>query len=256
MTYSRVQPQRVADVILAQIETMILEGSFIPGQRLPSERELARDFGVSRPSLREALQRLVAKGLLTSRQGGGTYVSERIGSTFSDPLLELIGSHAEFHYDLLEFRHGLEGLSAHYAALRSTEADKQNLQDRFDALVATYPLMQPETEAKADAAFHLAIAEAAHNAILLHSMRGLFTVLQRSIVDSLAVLLRREASHDALYDQHKALLDAILAGDPQSAQERSHEHLAFIEESLLESSRHKTRVQRALRRVHSRSGPG
>lgn len=253
MGYARVETQRVADVILTQIETMILEGSFKPGQRLPAERELAKDFGVSRPSLREALQRLAAKGLVVSRQGGGTYVSDRIGSTFTDPLFELIGSHPEFQYDLLEFRHGLEGLSAQYAALRSTEADKQNLQARFDALVATYPLMDPEREAEADAAFHLAIAEAAHNAILLQSMRGLFTVLQRSIVDSLTILLRTEASRQALYDQHKALLDTILAGDPHAAQERSHEHLVFIEESLLESSRHKTRVQRALRRVYSQN---
>ena len=256
MEYTGPRPQRVADVVLAQLEEMILEGSFKPGERLPSERELARRFGVSRPSLREALQRLVARGLLVSQQGGGTYVSDRIGSTFSDPLVELIGSHPEFHYDLLEFRHGLEGLTAHYAALRSTEADKQALQQRFNELVRTYPAMEPKSEAAADAAFHLAIAEAAHNAVLLHTMRGLFSVLQRSIVESLTTLLKREESRQALYDQHKALLDAILAGDAAAAQQRSHEHLVFIEDSLLESTRHRTRVKRALRRVHSRAAGG
>lgn len=249
MSYSRVRPQRVADAVMQQLEGMILEGSFKPGQKLPAERELAKQFGVSRPSLREALQKLAARGLLVSRQGGGTYVSDRIGSAFTDPLWQLLGSHAEFHYDLLEFRHALEGLSAHYAALRSTAADKQLLQKRFDDLVATYSAMDPELEAEADAAFHLAIAEAAHNVVLLHAMRGLFSLLERSIVDNLSSLFERKDSRQMLYDQHKAVLDAILAGDPERAQQMSHEHLVYVEDGLLELSKQKTRVQRALRRV-------
>ncbi|MCD8514136.1 MAG: GntR family transcriptional regulator, partial [Nitrincola sp.] len=90
---------------MAQIEEMILEGTFNPGQRLPPERELAARFEVSRPSLREALQKLIARGLLTSRQGGGTYVAENLGSGFSDPLMKLFETHPEAQYDLLEFRH-------------------------------------------------------------------------------------------------------------------------------------------------------
>lgn len=250
MSYSPVRPQRVADAVLGQIEGMILEGSLKPGQKLPTERELAKQFEVSRPSVREALQKLAARGLLVSRQGGGTYVSVEIGEAFADSVMDLFGSHPEFHYDLLEFRHALEGISAYYAALRSTEADKRILQKRFDELVATYPEMDPELEAEADAAFHLTISEAAHNVVLLHSMRGLFSMLERSIVDNLSSLFERPGARDQLYNQHKALLDAILDGDAELAQQRSHEHLVFVEDSLLEMSRHQTRVQRALRRVN------
>ena len=81
MAYQRVKQPKISDVIMAQLEAMILEGSLKPGQRLPPERELATQFEVSRPSLREALQKLSARGLIVSRQGGGSFVSEKIGSS-------------------------------------------------------------------------------------------------------------------------------------------------------------------------------
>jgi len=67
--------QKLSDIILAQLEAMIIEGSLQPGEKLLSERELAKQFEVSRPSLREAIQKLEAKGLVTRKQGGGTFVS-------------------------------------------------------------------------------------------------------------------------------------------------------------------------------------
>ena len=78
MAYSKINQPKISDVIMAQLEQMILEGSLQPGQKLPPERELAIQFEVSRPSLREAIQKLEAKGLLMRRQGGGTYVKEQL----------------------------------------------------------------------------------------------------------------------------------------------------------------------------------
>ena len=69
----------------ASLERRILEGSLKPGDRLAPERELAIEFGVSRPSLREAIQKLASKGMVQSRQGGGTYVTDRLESTFLRP---------------------------------------------------------------------------------------------------------------------------------------------------------------------------
>ncbi len=87
MAIGHIAPRRLADTIVEQLETMILEGTLQPGERLPPERVLAEQFGVSRPSLREAIQRLTAKGLLVSRQGGGNFVTESLGASFSDPLI-------------------------------------------------------------------------------------------------------------------------------------------------------------------------
>ena len=74
MAYSKIRQPKLSDVIEQQLEFLILEGTLRPGEKLPPERELAKQFDVSRPSLREAIQRLEAKGLLLRRQGGGTFV--------------------------------------------------------------------------------------------------------------------------------------------------------------------------------------
>ncbi|GEK49018.1 transcriptional regulator [Bisbaumannia pacifica] len=255
MTYQTVKQPRLADVITERLESMIIEGSLQPGQRLPPERELAERFGVSRPSLREAIQKLAARGLLTSRQGGGTFVTQELNTRYSDPLLEMLARHQEFHFDLLEFRDAMEGLSAYYAALRSTPADKALLVQRFEELEASFAGRDPEQEAKADAAFHLAIAESAHNVLLLHTIRGIFHLLEKSIVDNLAYLFEKPDSRPRLMEQHRALLEAILAGDAEQARERAHEHLVFVEEGLLELERAETRAQRALRRAQAHGTP-
>ncbi|MBN8413086.1 GntR family transcriptional regulator [Halomonas denitrificans] len=249
MAYQPVRQPRLADVITERLEALILEGSLTPGQRLPPERELAERFGVSRPSLREAIQKLAARGLLVSRQGGGTYITESLNSGYSDPLLEMLSRHGEFHLDLLEFRDAMEGLSAYYAALRSTPTDKALLIQRFEELEVAFLGEDPKGEAKADAAFHLAIAESAHNVLLLHTIRGIFHLLERSIVDNLAHLFEKPESRPRLMTQHRALLDAILEGRAEDAQARSHEHLVYVEEGLLEMERAETRAQRALRRA-------
>ncbi|MGO2167442.1 GntR family transcriptional regulator, partial [Pseudoalteromonas sp.] len=74
----KIKAAKLSDVILQQLENMILEGSLAPGEKLPPERELAKQFEVSRPSLREAIQKLEAKGLVTRRQGGGTFVKNQL----------------------------------------------------------------------------------------------------------------------------------------------------------------------------------
>ncbi|MDI5984033.1 GntR family transcriptional regulator [Halomonas sp. M4R5S39] len=255
MAYQPVRQPRLADVIIERLEALILEGSLKPGQRLPPERELAERFGVSRPSLREAIQKLAARGLLTSRQGGGTFITQELNNSYSDPLLEMLARHGEFNLDLLEFRDAMEGISAYYAALRSTPTDKAMLINRFEELEACFQGRDPRLEAKADAAFHMAIAEAAHNVLLLHTIRGIFHLLERSIVDNLAHLFEKPDSRPLLMQQHRALLDAILEGRAEDARARSHEHLVFVEENLLELERAETRAQRALRRAQGMPSP-
>ena len=110
MAYSKIRQPKLSDVIEQQLEFLILEGTLRPGEKLPPERELAKQFDVSRPSLREAIQRLEAKGLLFRRQGGGTFVQSSLWQSFSDPLVELLSDHPESQYDLLETRHALEGI--------------------------------------------------------------------------------------------------------------------------------------------------
>ncbi|RMF18117.1 MAG: pyruvate dehydrogenase complex transcriptional repressor PdhR [Gammaproteobacteria bacterium] len=246
-----VKQPKLSDVITDSIEQMILEGSLKPGQRLPPERELAAQFEVSRPSVREAIQKLEAKGLVVRRQGGGNFVAANLGSSFTEPLFELINAHPESQYDLLEFRHALEGVSAYYAALRGTDADREIIVKRYNDWLHFHEVKDSENEARADAEFHLSIAEAAHNVVLLHTMRALFTLLKQHIVSNLHFLYKEEALKRRIKEQHRQLMEAVVARDPERARQAAHEHLAFVEEVLLEKGKAETRNDRSLRRLQN-----
>ncbi|WP_166367068.1 FCD domain-containing protein [Pseudomonas akapageensis] len=252
MSFNQVRQRRLSDDIVERLEGMILEGTLKAGERLPAERVLAEQFGVSRPSLREAIQKLVAKGMLVSRQGGGNYVIESLGSTFSDPLLQLLENNPEVQRDLLEFRHTLEGSCAYYAALRATELDRERLKAAFDALQDCYTRGDEASRAQegaADASFHLAIAEASHNAVLLHTIRGLFDLLKRNVVTNIGGMYKqRSETRDMLINQHRELYQAIIEGRAQDAREVSSRHILYVQEVLDEVREEVQRVARAERR--------
>lgn len=253
MTYPNikkpVKQAKLSDVILAQLESMILEGSVEPGQKLPPERELAQQFEVSRPSLREAIQKLEAKGLVVRRQGGGTFVSENILSGLSDPLFELMSKSNESQFDLLEFRHGIEGMSAYYAAMRGTEADFKEIQHKHDNIGNAQLENDYRLEATAVFEFYLAVCAASHNAIILHLARSMSSLLIDNIEQNLTILAKRPDIFAKIADYRRHLLDAIISGQPQKAWGASHRHLAFIEEVLLKMSQENSRMERSMRRM-------
>jgi GntR family transcriptional repressor for pyruvate dehydrogenase complex len=252
MGFDQVRQRRLSDDIVEQLEGMILEGTLKSGERLPAERALAEQFGVSRPSLREAIQKLAAKGLLTSRQGGGNYVVESLGSTFSDPLLHLLENNPEAQRDLLEFRQTLEASCAYYAALRATEVDRERLTAAFEELQDCYTRSDEVSRAEegaADARFHLAIAEASHNAVLLHTIRGLFDLLKRNVVTNIGGMYQqRTETRDMLINQHRDLYLAIIEGRAEQAREVSTRHLLYVQEVLEEVRQEVQRMARAERR--------
>lgn len=247
-----VRHRRLADDIVRQLEAMILEGTLKAGERLPAERALAEQFGVSRPSLREAIHKLAAKGLLVSRHGGGNFVAESLGSTFSDPLLHLLENNEDAQRDLLEFRHTLEGSCAYYAALRATDVDRQRLTEAFAVLQDCYGREGTVTRAEegaADARFHLAIAEASHNAVLLHTIRGLFDLLKRNVVTNIGGMYAlRDETRDMLMSQHRELYETIMAHRAAEARDVIHRHINYVQEVLAEGQQEARRLARAQRR--------
>ncbi|MCB1763468.1 MAG: FCD domain-containing protein [Gammaproteobacteria bacterium] len=223
---------RISDQIAETLTTMIADGELKPGERLPAERTLASRLEVSRPSLREAIQKLNSKGLLKTRRGGGTYVREGIDSAFVDPLLALLQELPQSRFDVLEVRHALEGTAAYYAALRGTNSDKETIQRKFDTMIGKHGIGDPMDEARADAEFHLSIVEASHNLVLLHVMRALFTLLMNSISHNLEKLYTLPRVFQPLSNQHRRLMEAVLEGDPERARQAAQAHLVFVEESL------------------------
>ena len=245
----KVKAAKLSDVILAQLENMILEGSLAPGEKLPPERELAKQFEVSRPSLREAIQKLEAKGLVTRRQGGGTFVKNQLEEGLSDPLFELISKHPESQFDLLEFRHALEGIAAYYAALRGTRNDFDKVKESYDKIAHASDDLS--AKAKAINAFHFCIAEASHNVVLLHLVRGMQALLEQNVLQNLQVLLKKTEVSQQLAEHRKVLMDAVIEGRPEQARLASNAHLAFIEEALLEATKEHSRIERSLRRTRA-----
>ncbi|RZM84324.1 pyruvate dehydrogenase complex transcriptional repressor PdhR [Pseudoalteromonas rubra] len=243
----KIKAAKLSDVILEQLENMILEGSLMPGEKLPPERELAKQFEVSRPSLREAIQKLEAKGLVTRRQGGGTYVKNQLEEGLTDPLFELISKHPESQFDLLEFRHALEGIAAYYAAMRGTQTDLDKVEQSFDDIARVGDdLVQ---KARAINTFHFTVAEASHNVVLLHLMRGMQSLLEQNVLQNLTVLVQKPDASAQLAHHREVLKNAVIEGKPEQARLASNAHLAFIEEALLEAGRERSRIERSLRRT-------
>lgn len=248
-TLPRVAVTRLSDAIVQQIESMILEGSFKAGDALPPERSLAEQLGVSRPSLREAIQKLSARGLLVSRQGGGTYVSDQLEASFSSPWQSMVASHPELRRDVLEFRRMLEASAAEYAAERATAADLQRLKALAEQLQAAYEAKDLGTLSKADAAFHQAIADAAHNAMFTHLLASLFTMMRTHVHDNIANLFEVGTVSGELQAQHMAIWQAIEARDPAGARRAAEAHIDFVDRTLLKMRDDDARQARALRRA-------
>ncbi|MCM2449276.1 FCD domain-containing protein [Agrobacterium vitis] len=222
-----------------RIEAMIVERKLSPGDRLPPERSLAAELDVSRSRLREAIQQLISRGIVVSRRGGGTFVAfedaaqslERALERALKPLLPMVQGEAGYWRDVMEIRKSLDTDAAYYAALRATDLDKERMKVAFAAMSAAEG-GNPQSQARADAAFHLAIAEASHNVILRQIVAGLSELLQHSIAQSLMQFYRQPDLAPALERQHGMILNAILAGQPDEARKAAADHLAFVEENL------------------------
>lgn len=249
VAFKSIRQPKLSDVIQRELESLILDGILSPGQQLPPERELAKQFDVSRPSVREAIQRLEAKGLLTRRQGGGTFVNENLSSNLSDPLLNLLSSRADTQRDLLETRHALEGISAYFAALRGTKEDFERISQCHQAMNESLQAEDIEAEAKAVMEFLTAIAEASHNVVLLHIVKSLSPLLEQNVLQNLKLLSEREDALQKLNEHRAKIVNAIVSGEPEKASEMSHTHLAFIDETLSDLTQEQGRRARSLRRT-------
>lgn len=246
---SKLQVPRVSDAVATTLEQRILEGSLKPGDRLPAERELAAELGVSRPSLREAIQKLASKGLLRSQQGGGTYVTGALQASFFDPWQAMVGSYPNLREDILELRRTLEGQAAEWAAERATDADLLRLTQAFEQMQKVADAPEIATRAASDIAFHQAIGEAAHNALIAHLSAAVLRLMRDSIELNLGELKDVAAAGRLLASQHAALYSAICERKPQAARAAAETHIDFVRETLAQTLRSVARRETAERRL-------
>jgi GntR family transcriptional repressor for pyruvate dehydrogenase complex len=248
MLQKRPSVTRISDVVAGGLEKRILEGSLKPGDRLPSEREFAVELGVSRPTLREAIQKLISKGLLSTRHGGGTIVTDRLEAHFVDPWQEMLDGHPMLHTDLLEFRQMLESHAAALAAERATNVDIERLDGLFAVLDSVYASDDVTACIDADVAFHQAIAEAAHNVLIGHMTSSLMRLIHGHVSINLEHLHARPQRWNQLRSQHFAIWQAIRERKPDLAANASRSHIEFVRQSMTDASREEERRLSALRR--------
>lgn len=207
------RPERLGDRLYGQILDQIVSGTLKEGDKLPSENQICQLFGVSRPTVREALMRLQADGLVISRQGSGTYVQRRP----SESLVRIAKvSDVAGMLRSLEVRIALEGQAAALAAQRRNSAQMDRIERALAALRAD--LDGEGIPARTDFEFHRAVAEASGNELFPELLLMLHDTIEQSM--TVALSLTRAGSKDRarrVVEEHEAIVDAIARADPESA---------------------------------------
>ncbi len=252
--FSEIDTARTADEAVHQIESLILEGVLRVGDRLPGERDLARQFSISRPILRDALKLLEARGLIATRHGGGTYVADVIGQVFTEPVMALIATHKKATADYLEYRREVEGVAAEYAARRATADDRALLTRTIQRMKRAHGQDDFAEEAALDVEFHNLVGECAHNIILLHTLRSCYRLLADGVFYNRALIYAFPGARDKLLKQHIAIYDAIMASDPDAARLAAQTHIGYVETSIAEAERMSDWERVSKLRLQSRSG--
>lgn len=234
MPFQPVTTEKLSHAVIRQIEQLILRGILRPGERLPSERELADRLQVSRPSLRDAIAHLQETGLLSAKPGAGVYVGDVLGSAFSPALIELFSRHDEAVVDYLSFRRDLEGLAAARAAQHGSDTDLKVIGTLFEKMEAVHSKKNAAEEANLDAKFHMAIIEASHNVVMLHMMRSMYELLRGGVFYNRQMMFKQRTSRAALLDQHRAINEALQARKPDAARAAVEAHLDYVERCLID----------------------
>ncbi|MCA4779696.1 transcriptional regulator LldR [Acinetobacter towneri] len=242
---------KVSDKVVQDLRTLVEKNQMQVGDRLPAERKLCEQLGVSRSSLREAIQQLTSQGMLVSKVGAGTFL-QQLPTNWSQyqivqPLSNLIDEDPAYRFDVQEARMVLEGGTAWYAAQRATAEDLKKIRACYEQIAHFQILGDDDQAAIADAKFHLAIAEASHNLVLIQMMRGLFDLLQYNVVLGRRKVYTEAHRFDQLHDQHFQVMDAIERQDPEAARSAVCGHIEFVVQQVRMIDEEDARRQRASR---------
>ena len=221
--------QDLTHALVSGLKEMISSGELQPGSKLPPERELAKQFGVNRASVRQALKALDVMGIVHQRVGDGTYLTQDASTTLGAPLDFLILVDGISFQELFEARRIVEPELAARAAVRRSEEDMEELEKAVAAMKAN-PDMDAEKLADLDLQFHEIIWHASGNRVC----QRMFSSLHRALSRSLAVTnsLRDEGTPVTAHDH---ICKAIKDGDGVTARTLMFEHLMQGERTILKS---------------------
>jgi len=202
--------RNVSETVYEAIEEKLLNEEWTPGMKIDSENHLAKRLGVSRMSVREAIEKMVALNILTKKKGGGTYVNEITPSTYLNGLLPMILLKKDNLLDVLEFRRMIEVDSAKLCAERCDEDTLRNLEEMYRVMMEN-PNNTPEF-AYADYRFHMEIAKGTKNSMVV-KINSLLTDLWKHQQKELNQYLGSEGG----IEDHRKILGALTARDGELA---------------------------------------
>lgn len=220
-----VKAKRISDQVFEQLREHIYRGQLKPGEQLMPERELSEAMGVSRTTIRNAINRLVFMGLLEQKQGKGTFVSAPDFMKTNPLALAMDAGEASVE-DLLEVRMGLESHAAALAAQRATEKDIGFLEESVREMQKEVKSGRLGTEA--DVSFHMAISYASKNPAQIQVMKNFSDFLFFAIRESRVQLYEEPAQIEKILEQHTQILKAIKSRDAKKAYETMNEHIRFV----------------------------
>jgi len=227
--FQKVKQQKISEIIYEQLKEKIINGELQPGERLPPERELAAAMSVSRPSLREALHKLEAQGLLVQIQGDGTYVRS-IASDSVDKAIEEFFKHKGSLKHLMEVRKILETWAARTAAERATKDELNSMEEYLKEMKTA--LDKKEVGHIPDANFHNTLSYATHNFLLIHMMNSIYEWIEKVSFEVRSRLFKDHDKFENLYNQHVAIYEAVVRKDPDGAYEAMLAHMDYIIDEL------------------------
>jgi GntR family transcriptional repressor for pyruvate dehydrogenase complex len=223
--YKVVQTSRLYEQIVEQIEQTILKGALKPGDQLPAERELAQQFGVSRTAVREAVKALREKGLVEAYPGRGTFITNGTPPSIKQSLGRMMrADQQDGTAHLVEVREILEPEIAAFAAARADEEAIATMREAIGVMDSAK--RDPEAFIEADLDFHLALAEAAANPLILSLIDSIVAVLR----DQRMLIFKVEGGPERGQYHHKRILEAIEHRDSQGARDAMRAHLRQVRE--------------------------
>jgi GntR family transcriptional regulator, transcriptional repressor for pyruvate dehydrogenase complex len=213
--------EQVAEQLLGQIGARRLK----PGDVLPPERELTESFGVGRSSIREALRMLESQGVISAVSGGSFVVSDAASPLNSSlRLMVTLDDRSGIHH-LFELRRILEVEAAALAAARHNAAHLEEMDAAIEEMAASLIDHGGSRFIDADLRFHLAVAEATGNRLVLHSMQAVRDVVRRALMTVFVI----PHSPESAVVEHRAIRAAIASGDPARARQEMTDHLVRVE---------------------------
>ncbi|OMH38155.1 FadR/GntR family transcriptional regulator [Motiliproteus sp. MSK22-1] len=229
--------------VALELERRIVCGDICPGQKLPSQRKLAEDLGVSRSSVREAVQELQSKGLIETYHGGGSFSKNLLEGFYQLPITtshtdqqllkdQQFSSH-DIQHQVMEMREILEGEAAYFAALRASDRQLEALSEEYQRMLRRSSGETTLKKAKADLRFHMMIAESSHHLLVISISQVMYSKYFNAIYGVLSRTLKKTGKYPPKISmQHADIYQAVIGRDARAARQAASEHIRYTRQQL------------------------